>query len=267
LITKKDLFLDIQFVRFLDLLSRDSGGLIKKVKIPAGEFNFSRSIRITGANGWLLYLEGEGSSATKLVFNNVHGVNIEGPFALGLINKLTLNGNGKNGMQNNPQTDKAGILGRRGANIRLGQDVVVEEFSRVGVQAFMSSTIYALGVISRNNGSDGFVASYNSTLYARNAVAYGNRGDGFYSEAASSIDAQNSMAKGNVIDKSNGQRRGGDGYVAILGGVINADYAEVEGNEDQDFVAISQGVISARRIKSKTKVKFQIRDNSTFVSE
>ena len=266
-VVKVDSFSDIEFISFLDALTRNSSGLLKKVRMPAGEFKFSRSIKITGSNGWLLYLEGDSSLTTKFVFNGAHGFDIEGPFAIGLINKLTLKGSGEKGRLNDAHLDMTGILARRGAVIRLGQDVVVEEFSRAGVQAYMSSTIFAPSVISRNNGSDGFVASYNSTVYARNAVASGNRGDGFFAEAASTIDAEGSVAKGNVIDKSNGQQRGGDGYVAILGGIINANYARIESNEDQDFVLSGQGLISANKIKFKEKIKALIRDNSLLIIE
>ena len=108
----------------------------------------------------------------------------------------------------------------------------------------MSSTIFALGVTSRNNGSDGFVSSYNSTVYAGGTVSEGNRGAAYFAEGAASLFAEGSAARGTVVDRTKGQRRGGDGYVARLGGVIAADGSTVSGNEDQDAVAISGGVVS-----------------------
>lgn len=253
-------FSDAQFVNWLGELSRDISGRKKIVRFLEGDYHFGRSIRYEGAGGWLMQIEGGGSLTTRLIFANVHGIDLEGPVALGLVSRVTLSGDGKRGMRNDARYDKVGILARRGANIRLGQDVVVEEFSRVGIQAFMSSTIYAPGTISRNNGSDGFVASYNSTVYARKGQAIGNRGAGFFSEGSASIFAEDSRASGSLVDLTKGQRRGGDGYVARLGGIIQADRAEASDNEDQDYVALDNGLISARQAKAKVAPKVQSRD-------
>lgn len=263
--TQKDQFNPASLVEFIDLLSHDAGKAIMRVRIPAGQYIFNRPISVTGANGWKLQIVGDGAADTKLVFANSHGVSLEGPYAIGLIDKLTLNGDGQRGIRNDSLLDKQGVLARRGANIKLGRDVIVEEFSRVGVLAYMSSTIYAAGVISRNNGSDGFAASYNSTIYARKSVSSGNRGDGYFSEAASSIAAEESTSMRNVVDRTQGGTRGGDGYVAILGAVINAHSATLDSNEDQDFVVTGTSVIDARGVATKEKLKSQVRDNGTLI--
>ncbi len=107
--------------------------------------------------------------------------------------------------------------------------------------------------------SDGFSAANNSTIYAVGAVSQNNRGDGFISEMNSSIDATQSKAIGNKVDDSGGLVRGGDGYVAILGGVINAEGIEASFNEDQDLIALSNGVIAAAHAKtSNASGKFKV---------
>lgn len=253
-------FSDDSFIRFLDVLSRDVSGGKKQVLFPAGSFRFVSPISITGANGWLVEIIGAGSKSTKFVFDNVNGIDLEGPYSLGLVDRLTVNGNGRRGMVNDPHKDKYGVLARRGANIKLGRDVVVEEFSRAGVQAYMSSTIFALGVISRNNGSDGFVSSYNSTVYAGGAVSEGNRGAAYFCEGAASLFAEDSVARGTVMDRTKGQSRGGDGYIALLGGVILADRASLAGNEDQDVVAHSNGIVSMVGATFSGQAKMQVRN-------
>ena len=259
-----DKFSDIAFIHFFDELSRNANGFKKLVTFPAGTYRFSRSITISGAGGWSVQIIGAGSQLTKLVFNNVNGVDLDGPYALGLVDRLTINGNDKRGIVNDALKDKYGVLARRGANIRLGTDVVVEEFSRAGVQAYMSSTIFAKDVVSRNNGSDGFVSSYNSTLYAGGAVADGNRGTGFFCEGAASLFAEKSTSRRAITDRTKGQR-GGDGYTARLGAVIAADGSLVHGNEDRDFVAITHGFISAVDVKTvgKSILKITVMDGGT----
>lgn len=257
-------FSDKSFINFLNDLSHNANGFKSQVIFPAGTYRFSRSITISGAGGWLVQIKGAGSKLTKLVFNNVNGVDLEGPYALGLVDRLTINGNDKRGMVNDALKDKYGVLARRGANIKLGTDVVVEEFSRAGVQAYMSSTIFAKDVISRNNGSDGFVSSYNSTVYAGGAIADGNRGAGFFCEGAASLFAEKSTSRRAIIDRTKGQR-GGDGYTARLGAVIVADGALVHSNEDRDFVAITHGFISAVDVKTLGKdiLKITVIDGGT----
>lgn len=237
-------FIDVEFTHFLEELSFNTSNKVKLIYIPKGTYIFNKSIKVSGFNGWKIQLIGYSKESTKFVFNNINGIDIEGPSALGLVDNLTINGNKQLGKINHPLYDKYGVLARRGAVIKLGKNVIIEEFSRAGVQAYMSSTIFAEGVISRNNGSDGFVASYNSTVYAKKSISMNNRGDGYFCEAASSIDAREANAIRNYIDLSNGQKRGGDGFVAILGSVINAIGSSAIENEDQDFINLSGGLIN-----------------------
>ncbi len=254
--------------RFAGLISKLAATASEKkrvIKFDSGAYLFDKAINFSGPFGWSITILGEGSQSTKLVFQNVHGVDLEGPVGLGLLDKITLNGNGQKGRVNDPLLDKYGVLARRGATIKLGRDVVVEEFSRAGVQAFMGSTIFANGVVSRNNGSDGFVASYNSTVYADAAQSLGNRGVGFFCEATSSIFAANSIAAGSLIDREKGQSRGGDGFVAILNGVIVADRAKLYGNEDQDFVALKGGLVSAGGATTDRPARVLIKDRGDII--
>lgn len=253
-------FNSARFLQLVSSLSTSPSDRRRILKFDAGIYLFDKPITYTGPFGWGIFVLGEGSQKTKFVFNNVHGVDLEGPVGLGLLDKITLNGQAQKGRVNDPLIDKYGVLARRGATIKLGRDVVVEEFSRAGVQAFMGSSIFAYGVISRNNGSDGFVASYNSTVYADSAQSLGNRGVGFFCEASSSIYASNSVSAGALVDREKGQSRGGDGFVAILNSVIVADRSKLHLNEDHDFVVLKGGVISAVNVNIDRIPRILIKD-------
>ena len=86
----QDSFSASSFIEMVDTLSRENTGLKKRVSLGAGVYRFSRPISLRGSNGWLVEIVGAGANATRLVFDNANGIDLEGPYSLGLVDRLTI---------------------------------------------------------------------------------------------------------------------------------------------------------------------------------
>lgn len=255
-----------QFSTFINKLSAVPGDKLIALEFSNGTFNFNKPIKYNGPFGYRFRIYGQNSKDTILYFPLSSGIDLDGPVSLGLISKIKLKGN-KNLITNDANVDPIGIGAARGSTIRVGRDVIVDSFPRVGIQAFMMSSI-ALepGTISQNNGSDGIAAGSGATILARGSISQNNRGDGFFADFNGSIDASYSQALNNYTDTTTlasgiapQYGRGGDGYVATTNGSINANGAKVSGNIDCDFHASNNGIVYARNLIS-TEVKTQIKN-------
>ena len=220
-----------------------------RLQLGSGAFRFSEPLDLSPFRETAIEIVGSGATATRLVFTNAHGIMLNGPQGYRSISALTVSGDDRSGRIGDADKDKTGVTAKRGAALNIGPDVVVEAFSRCEIVAHLNSTIFAPGVVSRGNGSDGVVAAYNSSVFARGARATDNEGVGFFAEANSSIDARNTVASGNRfdrIDQKTGRSRGGDGYVAMQNATINADHSTAADNEDNGYSATFHSMISAR---------------------
>lgn len=173
---------------------------------------------------------------------------MEGGERLGYVNGFTLDGNGKRGYHDDSH-DAQAVLLRRDCYVKLGADLLIQDWARCGILAFQGSTIFIEGsptsyVEIKNCGSDGVVASAGSNVYARFVRVSGCAGNGFHADMQGFIYAMDTHSINNVGTNS-ARFRGGIGYTAVWGSTIRADNAVSTGNASSGMFANQNSTISA----------------------
>jgi hypothetical protein len=164
---------------------RIGSSAVVTIELPAGTFACP-TITVDHVDGHHLNVVGQGSGETTLTFHDNHGFVIPMSRAVGLIDKLTLEG---------PTFEGSGVLAWGNASAKLGTDLVVREF-QIGVRA-AGSYIIADGVIAEDNMAAGFEASFGSFMSANGAIARTNN-NGFVSYLGSSMIANGATAEGHA---------------------------------------------------------------------
>jgi hypothetical protein len=196
-------------------------------------------------------------SAVVLDFPQGGGINL--PMSrLGLIDGVTIRGS-------RAATGSAashGVQATEGAVIRLGANVVVENFPFSGLRATLQGHITANGVISRNNGLDGFAVFNSGSMLAYEAEARGNGRFGMNITVGGAVEAGLFTAANNTNHGirvfANGAFLGNgavvssnqDGMQALAGGIAWSDNISSSNNRGNGVHANIGGVIGGANMSA-----------------
>lgn len=199
------------------------------INVAAGTHSLTEQITHTHPDGERVHIIGQGKRASILKFtlpsaSSQAGVYMKGPYRIGLIDELTLDGNEMAGYSNDSH-DPIGVYASQGASVVLGKNCKVVDFARNGIFACFGATIVATNVTVSGTGSDAFCATQNGTLYCNGATADQNLGVGFLADYGGLIWGYGIKALGTK------QREGvgGIGISAMYGATIYATNATIEG--------------------------------------
>lgn len=199
------------------------------INVAAGTHSLTEQITHTHPDGERVHIIGQGTTTSVLKFtlpsaSGQAGVYMKGPYRIGLIDELTLDGNEMAGYSNDSR-DPIGVYASQGASVVLGENCKVVDFARNGLFACFGGSIVATNVTVAGTGSDAFCATQNGTLYCNGATADQNLGVGFLADYGGLIWGYGIKAVGTK------QREGvgGIGISAMYGAVVYADNATIEG--------------------------------------
>lgn len=189
---------------------------------------------------------GQGKSLTRFTFTNLPpavkaaGVKLSDGYKLGLVDKITLDGDNWSGHSNGGPTlgagnpdDPIGVLARDGGIINLGNDVDIYRFARNGALTYNGGHVWSpSGVRAIECGSDGFGASTGGSTVVDGSVADGCYGYGYYSDYggdlwASNTTAQNTKQRAGV---------GGGGFCVAHGGTMKVNGSVSKKNATDGYV-------------------------------
>lgn len=201
------------------------------INVAAGTHSLTEQITHTHPDGERVHIIGQGTTTSVLKFtlpsaSGQAGVYMKGPYRIGLIDELTLDGNEMAGYSNDSH-DPIGVYASQGASVVLGENCKVVDFARNGLFACFGGSIVATNVTVAGTGSDAFCATQNGTLYCNGATADQNLGVGFLADYGGLIWGYGIKAVGTK------QREGvgGIGISAMYGATIYATGATIEGTE------------------------------------
>lgn len=201
------------------------------INVAAGTHSLTEQITHTHPDGERIHIIGQGTTSSVLKFtlpsaSGQAGVYMKGPYRIGLIDELTLDGNEMAGYSNDPH-DPIGVYASNGASIVIGENCKVVDFARNGIFACFGAAIVASNVTVSGTGSDAFCATQNGTLYCNGATADQNLGVGFFADYGGLIWGYGIKAVGTK------QREGvgGIGISAMFGATIYATGVTIEGTE------------------------------------
>lgn len=201
------------------------------INVAAGTHSLTEQITHTHPDGERIHIIGQGTTASVLKFtlpsaSGQAGVYMKGPYRIGLIDELTLDGNEMAGYSNDSH-DPIGVYASQGASVVLGENCKVVDFARNGLFACFGGSIVATNVTVAGTGSDAFCATQNGTLYCNGATADQNLGVGFLADYGGLIWGYGIKALGTK------QREGvgGIGISAMYGATIYATGATIEGTQ------------------------------------
>lgn len=199
------------------------------INVAAGTHSLTEQITHTLPDGERVHIIGQGTTTSVLKFtlpsaSGQAGVYLKGPYRIGLIDELTLDGNEMAGYSNDSH-DPIGVYASQGASVVLGENCKVVDFARNGLFACFGGSIVATNVTVAGTGSDAFCATQNGTLYCNGATADQNLGVGFLADYGGLIWGYGIKAVGTK------QREGvgGIGISAMYGATIYATNATIEG--------------------------------------
>lgn len=200
-------------------------------------------IRIIGSSSLTTTLQFTGLGAAT----GKAGIRLVGPYFLGLLDGVTIDGANWNGHSSGGPTlgggdpnDPIGIQAKNGASITLGADVKVRRFARNGIFAYQGSTIKADYAVVTECGSDAFVASTGSNVRAIGAKAIDCWGVGFYADYTGVIWATGAEATGIKLRLPGS---GGDGFGANFSGTIFAENSVATMNADTGYTTFAGTLI------------------------
>lgn len=201
------------------------------INVAAGTHSLTEQITHTHPDGERVHIIGQGTTTSVLKFtlpsaSGQAGVYMKGPYRIGLIDELTLDGNEMAGYSNDSH-DPIGVYASQGASVVLGENCKVVDFARNGLFACFGGSIVATNVTVAGTGSDAFCATQNGTLYCNGATADQNLGVGFLADYGGLIWGYGIKAVGTK------QREGvgGIGISAMYGATIYATGVTIEGTE------------------------------------
>lgn len=199
------------------------------INVAAGTHSLTEQITHTHPDGERIHIIGQGKTASILKFtlpsaSSQAGVYMKGPYRIGLIDELTLDGNEMAGYSNDSH-DPIGVYASQGASVVLGENCKVMDFARNGLFACFGGSIVATNVTVSGTGSDAFCATQNGTLYCNGATADQNWGVGFLADYGGLIWGYGIKA----IGTKQREGVGGIGISAMYGATIYATNATIEG--------------------------------------
>lgn len=219
------------FAAIFNYLSFRRLSALVTISVAAGTYSLTEQITHTHPDGERIHIIGQGTTASVLKFtlpsaSGQASVYMKGPYRIGLIDELTLDGNEMAGYSNDSH-DPIGVYASQGASVVLGENCKVVDFARNGLFACFGGTIVATNVTVAGTGSDAFCATQNGTLYCNGATADQNLGVGFLADYGGLIWGYGIKAVGTK------QREGvgGIGISAMYGATIYATGATIEGTE------------------------------------
>ena len=219
------------FAAIFNYLSFRRLSALVTINVAAGTYSLTEQITHTHPDGERIHIIGQGKTASILKFtlpsaSSQAGVYMKGPYRIGLIDELTLDGNEMAGYSNDSH-DPIGVYASNGASIVIGENCKVVDFARNGIFACFGAAIVASNVTVSGTGSDAFCATQNGTIYCNGATAYENMGVGFLADYGGCIWGYGIKATGTK------QREGvgGIGISAMYGATIYATGATIEGTE------------------------------------
>jgi hypothetical protein len=182
-----------------------------RIRLSEGVYECDKTIRIVHPNSKLLQLmgsglDGNGEPATILSFASTHGVFLKDGAYLRL-DEITLRGPGSD-VGDAPV--KHGIYVIDGSHLKLGRNVIIENFKGIGLLAQYDSLVRRLhgdatgAVIARNNGQNGFQVQDGATAVLPYAQSISNGHSGFYAGNGGTLNASHSLAQGNSHHGFNG---------------------------------------------------------------
>ena len=201
------------------------------INVAAGTYSLTEQITHTHPDGNRIRIIGQGTTESVLKFtlpaaSSQAGVWMAGPYEIGLIDSLTLDGNDWAGYSGGtPETaqgsplDPIGVYSGFSAKVTLGSGCKVYRFARNGLFAAFDGSIVAVNVTVEETGSDAFCATQNGSIRCPGAVAEKNWGVGFFCDYGGVLWASNSTAH---ATQRRGGTVGGIGYEAMCGGVLYA---------------------------------------------
>ena len=219
------------FAAIFNYLSFRRLSALVTINVAAGTYSLTEQITHTHPDGERVHIIGQGTTTSVLKFtlpsaSGQAGVYMKGPYRIGLIDELTLDGNEMAGYSNDSH-DPIGVYASNGASIVIGENCKVMDFARNGIFACFGAAIVASNVTVSGTGSDAFCATQNGTLYCNGATADQNLGVGFLADYGGLIWGYGIKAVGTK------QREGvgGIGISAMYGATIYATGATIEGTE------------------------------------
>lgn len=199
------------------------------INVVAGTHSLTEQITHSHPDGDRIHIVGQGTTESVLRFtlpaaSSQAGVYMKGPYRIGLIDNLTLDGNEMAGYSNDSH-DPIGVYASQGASVVLGENCKVVDFARNGLFACFGGSIVATNVTVAGTGSDAFCATQNGTLYCNGATADKNMGVGFLADYGGCIWGYGIKA----IGTKQREGVGGIGISAMYGATIYATNATIEG--------------------------------------
>jgi hypothetical protein len=213
-----------------------AGAAVVTIEIADGTSDCADTIRVRHANGDRIAIVGNTGDPGQVVlrFAGVDGVAVRDNRSLSLLDGVTLRGN---------LTGK-GVLAIDGGFIRLGPNVIVEEFDW-GLSAEFAGRIRAEGVIVRNNAFFGVAAREGGMVQAAGAQSIQNGSFGFTAVHGALIVANDALAEGNGY-MGPGSYRPAAGISAFEGGKIVANDASAIANGGSGFSATRGAYLTTR---------------------
>ena len=209
---------------------RFAPGVVATILLTDPTYVYDAPIVVDHPEGEFIHIVGA-SSSTVLEFPSSEAIVVVGG-RLGLLDNLTLRGN-----PTLPRFTYIGVRIDAGGEIRLGPDLVVEQFSGNGVLSRAGSVVVANGVTSRDNVSHGFESHRGGVLIADGAAALGNGGSGFRATFGGTIFAPNSTASDNAED----------GYSALNSSAVGARDATARNNGRHGGLSIAASAVDLER--------------------
>ncbi len=184
------------------------------IQIADGTYTSTSPIRIHHPNGNRIQIVGNTGdpSAVVLQFDNSTGLSLGQGDHLGLLDGVTLRGNGVVGGAN-----YWGIYADWGATALLGGNVVVDNFDDDGITARRGAVVRANNVTVRNVGGDGIFSSLGGTVFADNATIETPGASGLRADWDSLL-----MSSGSTVSNA-----GSHGVFATANSTVNAGTATI----------------------------------------
>jgi hypothetical protein len=203
------------------------------IAVEDATYMFNSSLVINHPYGDRIEIIGNQTNPEQVVFDfgPNDGIVVENGNAIGLIDGVTIQGDGTAG--------RSGVHASNNATIKLGANVVVQDFGHSGVKASAGGVVWANGVTSRDNGRYGFLATENGTIHAMASLAQ-NNSDGYIATINSTIIATNSTASGNT----------NRGFLSVGGSYIYANGCTSTGNDDGFHAAYASNMIARGSVAS-----------------
>lgn len=225
-------------------------GVTATLNLGDGVYACSSPLTLSHPDGERIAIVGDTTdpSAVELRFADSAGIELVGPFVLGLLDGVTI------AMDANTTTDDLhGVQAVDGALIRLGESVVVSGWSGDGVRADYGGIVRANGVTVSGTG-EGFAAVRLGLVVAGDALATNNI-NGFFSSRFGLLDAEGATSMTNtsygfrarrhgwlVATSGLADSNGSTAYSAIDGALIVANGANATGNHPASFDPAAAGV-------------------------